>query len=139
MRDIATAQANLQASIPLISTRYRQGVQNADWATPASSDAAEQLWAQEVAAAAAQKRRQRGIQKVGNSVWQQAAMGKGATNIGPGITAGLQKYGQNFGPVLQAMQQAVQGLKPRTADPVANVQNRVIPVIMAARKAVGKT
>lgn len=138
MRTIDVATTNLQAAIAVIPARYRLGVQSADWETKAASDSAEQLWAQNVAAAAAAKRRQAGIHAAGNAKWQQASMNKGAANIGTGIQNGLAKYTQKFGPILQAMNSAAQSLPPRTADPLANIQNRLVPIVKAARQAAGK-
>jgi len=131
-KTIQQAKENLQRAIPLISERYRQGVESADWQTNAASEQAEQNFAAGVQQAIANKSRQKGIQGVSNQQWREAARVKGANSIGQGIQMGLQRYEQNFAPVLGAMQAAAKALPPRTTDPIANVTARVIPVVQAA-------
>lgn len=135
MRTIQQAAANLAASVAIIPARYRQGVEAADWVGPASSDASEALWAQRTAEAAAAKRRQAGVRRVGNEVWRSNAANLGAPIIGQRITAAIGKYTTNFTPVLAAMQDAVTRLAPKGTDITQNVMNRVVPVAMAASKA----
>jgi hypothetical protein len=48
---------------------------------------------------------------------------------------GQEKYTKNFSPILSAMNSAAEKLKPKTADIAANIQNRVLPVAMAAHEA----
>lgn len=138
MRTIQQATANLEASIPVIATRYTQGVQGADWAGPASSDAAEQRWGAGVQRAITNKSRQTAIRGVGNQVWQQAALGKGAQNIGEGIRRSLGKYTANFGKILAAVQPVVAALPPKTTDTMANINNRLVPVVKAMQQAAGR-
>ena len=135
MRTIQQAASNLQASVSLIPARYRQGVEGADWATSAGSESAEQLYATKVQEAIAQKRRQRGVQRVGNEAWRAAALNNGAPIIGSRITASIGKYQTNFGPVLDAMTRAASSLKPKTGDLATDIANRVTPVAQAARNA----
>lgn len=115
----------------MIPERYRQGVQNADWHTAASSDQAEANYNTRMTQALAAKSRQNGIKRVNNDTWQSAALGKGASNIAAGVTAGIDKYKENFGKVYTAVLPTIRGLKPRTADPMQNVNQRVIPVVKA--------
>lgn len=138
MKDVNTARANLEASIVLIPDRYRRGVQQADWQTNAGSDQAEQNWMAGVQQAGAAKRRQAAIRAVGNQAWQQASATKGADAIAQGIRNGLNKYAANFGKVYAAAQPAFAALPPKTADPMQNIQNRLIPSVMAWRRAAGK-
>lgn len=130
---------NLRQSAPLIQARYTTGIQNADWQTPAASDQAEQNYGAGVQRAVADGSRRAGILGVTNQSWQQAAIDKGAPNIGNRIVAALGKYQTNFAPILAAMSDAASRLPPRTSSPSQNVQNRLIPIIQAAMQAAGKT
>ena len=137
-KTIADAKKNLEESIPYIGGRYESAVKKADWATAAASDAAEENYAAGVAEAAAKKTRQKKIKLVSNSDWQNAAATKVAPIIGERIRQALVKYEANMGPVLDAMNAAADAAPARTADWRANINNRLIPVVTAARRAAGK-
>ena len=64
-----------------------------------------------------------------------AAKTKGAESIQEGMRQGKAKYAKNFAPVLSAMNSAAAKLKPKTSDIAQNIQNRVLPVAMAAHNA----
>lgn len=134
-KTIEQARTNLEASIPLIRTRYVQGVEGGSWADKAGTDQAEQNYAAGVNAAASQKRRQAGIRRVGDAAWKAGALGKGANAIESGIRNNLDKYASNFGPILTAINRSVSGLSPRTLDANANIDARVKPVVKAAKDA----
>ncbi len=138
VKSVEVARANLEGSLPIVRDRYMRGIQSADWATPAGSDAAEAAWSAGVQAAAAQKRRQAGIQRVGNAAWQQASMTKGANAITESIRASLNKYATNFGRVYAIAGPQFASLPPRTSDPYANVTQRVIGAVRIWRQAAGK-
>ena len=106
--------------------KYKQGVQRADWATPASSEAAEANYAAGVSDAVARKTRQTGVQKVGNSDWQRAAADKGAARIGPGMSASAGKQAANWAPYRSFLEGL--SLPDRTRNATENIQNRSIPV-----------
>ena len=134
-RTIEQAKQNLEASIPVISGRYEQGIEDADWQGPASSDQAEKNWAGGVQQAIALKSRVAGIRRAGNEFWKQRAKDVGATRIGEGVRAGLDRYAANFGPVLSKIHAAVATLPPRTLDPMENLTRRAGPVVKAAHEA----
>ena len=106
--------------------KYKAGVQRADWATNAGSEAAEANYAAGVAEAAAKKSRQAGVQKVGNADWQRAAADKGAARIGPGMSASAGKQAANWGPYRSFLEGL--SLPDRTRNATENIQNRGIPV-----------
>ena len=138
MRTIQQARANLSASVAVIPGRYREGVESADWATPAGSDAAEQMWATKTQEAARNKTRQKAVKAVGNEVWRRNSVDNVAAVIGTRIDQSLDKYETRFGPILSAMETAAQALPARTADFRTNIQNRVTPVVEAAKRASGR-
>ena len=138
-KTIGEAKANLEQSIAYIPDRYKQGVSKADWATPAASDEAESNYASGVAKAVADGTRQKRVREVSNEAWKAAAMDKGARNIGEGIRKGLAKYTARMGPVLDAMNSAADSAPARTTDYRQNINNRLIPVIEAAKRAAGRS
>ncbi len=137
-KTIQNAADNLRTAAGTMGARYTLGIQGADWQGPAASDQAEQNWGQGVQAAIASGARRTGIMAVSNQAWQQLSISKGASIIGARVTDALDKYTRNFGPILTAMNQAAGVLPPRTASATQNVQNRLLPIISAAKEAAGK-
>lgn len=131
-RTIQEARANFIAAAPLVAERYRNGVNRADWESAASSQQAEANYSQGVQRAIQRGTRIQGIQRAGNQTWRNGATQKGAPVIGQRMQEAADKYVQNFTPIKQAIDNAVAQLPPRTLDPSQNVQNRVLPVVMAA-------
>lgn len=132
------ARANFEASISYIPARYEAGIRKADWQGPASSEQAETNYAAGVSKAVADKSRQKGIQNVSNTDWQNAAVQKGAPIIGERIRLGLDKYVANFGPVYDRVIAKVNALPARTTDFRANINNRLVPVVEEWKRAAGK-
>lgn len=140
-KTIQQAVENLRAiaNTPVISQRYQQGVEAADWATPTQSPAAAANWFAGVTQANADGRYQAGVQRVTNQEWRQMSVQKGAAIIGQRIVASLNKYQARFGPILQAMNTAAAALPPRTSSASQNIQQRLLPVVQAAMQAAGKS
>lgn len=140
-KTIAQAVENLRAvaSTQIIGQRYIAGVQGADWQGPASSPQTAQNWANGVQQAISDGRYASGIQRVSNADWRTAAEQKGGPVIAQRVLGAVQKYQQNFGPILSAMNNAAGGLPARTTSPSQNIQNRMVPVVRAAVEASGKT
>ena len=119
-----------KASIGTVPGKYKAGVQaTTDWAEKAASSEAEDLWAAKVAEAASVKRRQKAVSQVSNSEWQGAAANKGSARIASGMTAGADKRMRKFEPFRTAIEGV--SLPPKTADPMANVDARVKPIVSA--------
>ena len=71
--------------------------------------------------------------------WQSLTLTKGAPRLSQGIRASLDKYVTNFGPVLTAMNAASAALPARSISARENVERRLLPIIAAAKGAVGKS
>jgi len=127
VKTVETARAHLEAAIAVIPARYREAVKVAVWKEPAI--AGEELWGAAVSAAAAERRRAKGIEKVTDDEWRRLADVKGGARIGPGIREGLPKYERNWAPYRAAIEATEIG--PKTIDPLANVDNRVKPIVSA--------
>ncbi len=122
--------ANYKAAIGRVPGAYKTGVMNTpDWAEKASSTEAEELYAAKIAEAVAAKRRQKAVSQVSNAEWQGKAANVGAARIGAGMSANADKRTRNFEPFRSAIEGV--SLPPRTADPMANVDARVKPIVSA--------
>ena len=122
--------ANYKAAIGRVPNAYKTGVMaTSDWAEKASSSEAEDLYAAKIAEAVAAKRRQKAVSAVSNSEWQGKAANVGAARIGAGMSANADKRTRNFEPFRSAIEGV--SLPPRTADPMANVDARVKPIVSA--------
>ena len=132
------AKANFEAAIAYIPARYEAGIKKADWQTPAASDEAEANFRAAMEQALAEKRRQKAVASVSNTEWQNAAITKGRPIIGDRIRSALDKWMSNWGPIYDQVVTTVQGLKPRTLDWRENINQRLVPVVEAWKKAAGK-
>jgi len=122
--------ANYKAAIGRVPGAYKTGVQaTTDWQEKASSSAAEDLYAEKIQQAVAAKSRQRGVAGVSNAEWQGRAANVGATRIASGMTANADKRTRKFEPYRAAIEGV--SLPPRSADPMANVDARVKPIVSA--------
>ena len=130
---------NLRSVAGLIGARYTVGINNASWQQAAASDQAEANYGTGVQRAIADGSRRSGIMKVSDAEWRQQSIAKGAAVIGARITDSLNKYRQNFAPILAAMTSVSENLPPRTTSATQNVTTRLLPVIAAAQTAAGKT
>lgn len=132
-RSIEVAASHLDQSAGTIGQRFSEGVQTADWQSKAASTESEANFATAMQAAIADRARQRGVERVSNESWRQAAISKGAGIIGARVKASISKYRANFAPVLSAMNQAAESAPPRTLNWQENIQARLFPVVEAAK------
>lgn len=133
------ARANLESAAPSIGPRYAQGVQTADWAGPAGSDAAEANFAANMQKAIAAKKRQAGVKSVSNQDWRSAAVNKGAAIIGQRVTEAIPKWISTWGPIYDQVVATVQSLPPKGVDFRQNINNRLVKTVEAWKKASGKS
>jgi len=133
--DKATRKAKYDAAIGQVPGSYKAGVQRVtDWKEKAISG--QGLYETQMQNSNVLKRREVALQKVSNDSWRQAAAEKGSVRIADGMRAGSQKQADNYEPIAQALRGV--NLPDRTADPMANIDNRVKPVVKAAMEASGK-
>ena len=117
-----------EGAIGRVPAAYSEGVSNAKDVI-AKGVAAEDLYAEKMAEAIADKRRARKLSEVSDEQWRAAAREKGAARIGPGMTAAKAKFRTGISDVLSTIQGVT--LPARTADPSANIDNRVKPIALA--------
>ena len=114
-----------------VQKAYQEGVQGASgWQENAV--AAEDLYAQKMQEAIAARSRAKGVQAVSNEQWRSAAIQKGAARIGQGMAAAKDKFASKMGEVLSVIESV--SLPPKTADPMANIDNRVKPIADALHR-----
>lgn len=137
-KSITEAKEHLRSAAPMIPERYKAGTSRADWAGPASSPQAKANFEAGIAEAIAKDSRGAGIVEAGDAGYRKGCAEKGAPVIGTRILAAIEKYAAGFTPILSAMSGAADAAPARTRDWRANVNNRLLPVVEAARKAAGK-
>ena len=114
-----------QGSIP---AKYKEGVLAAN-NTIENAIAAEDLYAAKVQEAIANKSRVKGLQKTSTAEWKQRASEIGSARIVSGMQANEGKMRKGLSDVLATIEGVTIG--PRTADPMANVDARVKPIVRA--------
>ena len=138
MKTKEEARANLEQSLTYVEGRYKQGVERADWATPASSDQAEKNFADSMAKVIAKKTRQAKIKLVSNSDWQQKASVKGGAVIAGRMRDSLDKQSAKWSPIYDRVVADLARLPARTVDFRTNITNRVVGTVESWKKHSGK-
>ena len=125
-KGIEQTMKNYEGAIGSVPGKYKDGVSNASGVI-AAGVAAEQLWADKMQEAISNRTRAKGLEKSSDEEWKRAALGKGASRIGQGMQESLPKMRTGMGEVLSVIEGVT--IAPRTADPMANVDNRVKPIV----------
>lgn len=76
------------------------------------------------------RKRERALQKTNEQDWKNRAAEIGSSRIASGMQANSGKQADNYEPIAVALRGVE--LPPRTADPMANIDNRVKPIVQAA-------
>lgn len=137
MVDIGRATSKWAQNAARAGPDYQAGVQGKGSKWLNNAVAGEQLYGQRIQEAVSQGRRAAGIQRAGATAWEQGAIQKGAANFQTGVASPVaqQKYTQNFGPVLSAIQSAAQALPPRGPPMSAQNLQRAQAIWAAANQA----
>jgi len=77
--------------------------------------------------ALASESRKKGIEKVSDSDWRDAAVKKGAARIGEGMRGAVDKQASGYSPFKSALEGV--SLPGRSVDAMANIDNRVKPIV----------
>lgn len=137
-KTITEAGQHLADASTTIGPRYAAATAKADWQGPSASKEAEANYQEGVAESIAAGTRVKGINEAGNSKYQSGCVDKGSKVIGERVRAARSEYEAEFSPVLSAMNEASDRAPRPTRDFRANITNRLVPVVVAARKAAGK-
>ncbi len=127
-KGIGATMANWTGAIGGVPAKYKAGVMAAT-DTIEKAIAAEELYAAKTQEAIANKSRVKGLQKTSTAEWKQRASDIGSARIASGMTAATDKMQRGMTDVL-AVIEGVQ-IAERTADPIANVDGRVKPLVRA--------
>lgn len=120
-------KSNYEASTTDVGRRFEQGVQGADWRE--SALAGQDLYVEQMSKSEILARRSRGIEKVSDAEWRTATVSKGRNIIGDRMKKASQKQIDGYRPYRTLLEGI--SLPPKTADPVQNTMNRVIPIVEA--------
>jgi len=119
---------NWKGAIGSVPAKYKAGVQKAT-DTIEKAIAAEDLYAAKVQEAINNKTRVKGLQKVSTAEWKARAAELGSARIAAGMNAAEPKFRKGISDVLSTIESTTIG--DRTADPIANVDARVKPIVKA--------
>lgn len=127
-KGISKTVENYRGAVGRVPAAYKAGVEGAnDWQSNAINS--EELYQQKLQESFARNARARGLSRVSDAEWKRAASEKGAARIGAGMNASMPKYQQAMGEVIGVIEGV--SLPDRVADPIANVDNRVKPIVSA--------
>jgi len=133
--DKATRMKNYQNSTGAVPAKYGAGIaRTTDWKEKAING--QGLYEEQMRKPEVLSRRTAGLNKVSNESWKQKASSLGVQRIAAGMMEGAQRQADNYEPIAQELRSLT--LADRTSDPMANIDNRVKPVVAAARRAAGK-
>jgi len=111
-----------------IPARYKRAIaEKPDWKTPALEG--QKLYEEKMSDPEVLKRRAGAIEGVSNDEWVDRALTKGAPVIGKAIELSVEKHAKKWAPFREALE-AVE-LPPKTADAMANIDNRLKAVVSA--------
>ena len=127
-KGLAATRKAWEDAIARVPAKYQEGVEAAQDVIERSK-AAEDLWIAKIQDAAARRAREKGLAEVSDADWKKAALEKGAPRIAQGMQAAKEKFGSKISEVLSTIESV--SLPPRVADPEANVDNRVKPIVRA--------
>jgi len=130
-KGIERTRRNWEGAIGSVPAKYSDGVKGATDIIAKAIDG-EALYAAKIQEAVSKGSRAKGLAKVSDEDWRKAALDKGASRIATGMTAGKEKFASGMGQVLSVIESV--SISPRTADPIANVDNRVKPIVAALHK-----
>jgi hypothetical protein len=136
VKSASLSQANYTAAAALVPSRYKAGVQSAEWQGKALEGQA--LYVQRLQDPDVLARRAKNIGKVSDADWRNAADTKGSPIIGARMTAAAPKQQANWAPYRSVLESLT--LPPKTADPMSNLTNRAGAVVQAmvnTKKSVG--
>lgn len=130
VKPLEVVKKNYSDAANIAAERYKEGIsQTSGWKEKATSSEAEELWKAKMQEAIAAERRRKALERVSESEWKEAAVKKGYSRIGQGMRAAVDKHAKNWAPYKEALEAV--SLPPRSIDPMANIDNRLKPVVQA--------
>lgn len=132
VKDKASRKAAYERAIANVPAAYKAGIESTQgWKNAAI--AGQNLYEQMMRDPDVLARRARALEKVNEGDWKNKAATIGSQRIASGMMAASQKQADNYEPIAEAIRGV--SLPERTADPIANIDNRVKPIVRAAVEA----
>jgi len=120
-------KTNYEASTALVPARYEQGVKAAEW--QANALKGQSLYEEQMVRPEILQRRNKGIEKVSDETWKNAAIKKGKNVIGQRMKDASDKQVSGYRPYREALLSV--DLPDRVADPMQNLINRGGAIVQA--------
>lgn len=115
-------------SLGVVPGNYKAGIERtSNWKESALNGQA--LYEQQMQNAQVLRRRAVALERTSEADWKSRASNLGSVRIADGMRNGADKQTQNYEPIAQALRGV--SLPDRTADPMANIDNRVKPIVRA--------
>jgi len=115
-------------SLGQVPANYKQGIERTtNWKE--SALAGQGLYEQQMQNASVLRRRAAALERVSEADWKLKAVSLGSVRIADGMRNSADKQAQNYEPIAQALRGVT--LPERSADPMANIDNRVKPIVRA--------
>ena len=107
---------------------YKSGIERTtNWKEKALNG--QGLYEQQMQNASVLRRRAVALERVSEADWKNKASNLGSMRIADGMRNGAEKQAQNYEPIANALRSVE--LPERSADPMANIDNRVKPIVRA--------
>jgi len=134
IRDISKIAGKYREVTPARAPQYEAGVKDPkkDWAS--ETKAAEGNYEEGVKAAMTRKAFGKGVTKAGTETWVEGAVSKGVSRYGPGVTAGADKYAENFGPYAETIKATTLPKRYPKGDPRNIERVKAIASALRAKK-----
>ena len=115
-------------SLGQVPGNYKAGIERTtNWKEKALSG--QGLYEQQMQNASVLRRRAAALERVSEAEWKTRASQLGSVRIADGMRNGAEKQAQNYEPIANALRSVE--LPERSADPMANIDNRVKPIVRA--------
>ena len=124
----ADRKAKYLNSLGSVPQAYKAGIdRTTNWKESALNG--QRLYEQQMTNPEVLSRREKGLAAVSEADWKTRASAVGTVRIVDGMRAGADKQTQNYEPIAQALRSV--DLPERSADPMANIDNRTKPIVRA--------
>ena len=115
-------------SLGVVPGNYKAGIERtSNWKESALNG--QPLYEQQMQNTQVLRRRAAALERTSEAEWKSRASNIGSVRIADGMRNGADKQTQNYEPIAQALRGVT--LPDRTADPMANIDNRVKPIVRA--------
>lgn len=134
VKPLSEIEANYRGAASEAQRRYGQAIPRMVWQENAV--AGQDLYESKMSDPAVLARREEKIREVSDAEFRKACTDKGASILGSRMSAAASKMSAGYAPIRSALEGL--SIPDRTADPMANIDNRLKPVVDAMIKAAGK-